>query len=310
MINLSPNLAHIKGKIKPNIWQIKEDIVLDLNVKNLNYASFLVGMPGSGKSLRALSFIESCSYDGYNPEYVIFTPSEFIKLVKQDKTNLKKGSCILWDEAGTLSNKNWYSETNKAVSYVFQSFRYRNLGLFMTVPSTSFIDKSILPAFKSRIHCIKWDEQKEQANIRFYESEHNPIYNKTYNKHIREYRNQDYYILNEYLLNSPKNSIIRNYEKLKDEYLIEHYDDLDEVIDKEIENKNTDFRKPKNTNDIVDIALDEITNNKNNNWIKKDDIDTGYIGYRCPELGSATIYRIKNAIKFKLKELNHPLEKV
>jgi hypothetical protein len=55
---------------------------------------------------------------------------------------------ILWDEAGVgMPAREWYSVSNKVISYVVQTFRVKGYVLIMTTPSLKYIDTQIRGLF-------------------------------------------------------------------------------------------------------------------------------------------------------------------
>ena len=55
--------------------------------------------------------------------------------------DLKRGNSVILDDAGVFMNaRDWQTVQNKAISIVAQSFRYRNLITFITVPKWNYID--------------------------------------------------------------------------------------------------------------------------------------------------------------------------
>jgi len=115
-----------------------------IHKENANYVCVFVGPQNSGKTWAGLRHAEHID-EGFNEERIIFTPGDFLKVVADDKY-LKRGDFILFDEAGVgISKRQWYSFANRAIFAVLQSFRFRGLGVIFTVPSLSYVDKSIQP---------------------------------------------------------------------------------------------------------------------------------------------------------------------
>ena len=78
---------------------------------------------------------------------VVFGADEFINLLNTDES-LVKGSVIMWDEAGVgMPAREWYSLSNRIISYVVQTFRVKGYILIMTTPSLKYIDSQIRALF-------------------------------------------------------------------------------------------------------------------------------------------------------------------
>ena len=114
--------------------------------KNQNYILLFVGQTGTGKSYSAMSLGEEIDPD-FNIKRIVFSAEEFIDILNNDDT-LVRGSVIMWDEAGVgMPAREWYSVSNKVISYIVQTFRVRGYILIMTTPSLSYIDSQIRSLF-------------------------------------------------------------------------------------------------------------------------------------------------------------------
>ena len=105
---------------------------------NMDVLGLFVGPRGSGKSYCALELSYTCDAT-FNKDRVFFDVTEFVDDVIDG--NLKKGNAVILDDAGVFMNaRDWQTVQNKAISVVAQSFRYRNLITFITVPKWNYID--------------------------------------------------------------------------------------------------------------------------------------------------------------------------
>lgn len=108
-----------------------------------NVLAIFCGATGTRKSGSAISFCDNMDISRenkkrFNNTRIVFTAQDFIKLVK---SNLPKGSAILWDEAGVDNDsREYYTKKNKLIKYVFQTFRYKNYLVVLTVPDLKSID--------------------------------------------------------------------------------------------------------------------------------------------------------------------------
>lgn len=108
--------------------------------KNLNCA--VIGESGIGKSWGALRiadlYYEQKLGKVFPVENVVFTISEFIERVKK----LSKCSIIIFDDAGLkYSSTNWYEELNQVLGYTLQSYRYKIINVFFTIPVKEWLDR-------------------------------------------------------------------------------------------------------------------------------------------------------------------------
>jgi hypothetical protein len=155
-------LCHIKKLKRTKVYGI------ELNTKEQLYVTDNNMITGnSGKSITALNLARSIDItplgDGRfkrnfhikalpngkaDPQTrIVFTPSDFLKLAK---SGLPKGSIIVWDEAGVGQDATkWNDKKSRLIKHVFQTFRSRNYGLFMTVPDK----ESITLSTRRLVHC-------------------------------------------------------------------------------------------------------------------------------------------------------------
>ena len=148
------NVAKMTSKNIP--WQVKCDpinrrIWSKIYKKDKNVLIFVCGETGSCKSGSALrKCIEldrdkhnKCRFyfsaDPFDPGNRVVTSAQaFVKLIS---SGLPKGSCIIWDEIGVdADNREYFTLKNRLVKKVFQTFRYLNLIVFMTVPDFHSVD--------------------------------------------------------------------------------------------------------------------------------------------------------------------------
>jgi hypothetical protein len=151
--------------------------------ENKNVLIVAVGQTGSGKSWSALKLGEELDKN-FSIENVVFTPSDFIKLISETEgKKLKKGAVIVWDEVGVgLGSRDWYSLKNKIISYITQTFRYKNFCVIYTVPAMNFVDFQIRQLFHASLTMTKINRTKgySTGTFRFldYSSTKGDIYEK------------------------------------------------------------------------------------------------------------------------------------
>ena len=114
--------------------------------KNQNFVMLYVGQTGTGKSYAAMSLAEELDPE-FDISRIVFSADEFIDVLNNDDI-LTRGSVIIWDEAGVgMPAREWYSISNKVISYVVQTFRVKGYVLIMTTPSLKYIDSQIRALF-------------------------------------------------------------------------------------------------------------------------------------------------------------------
>ncbi len=106
--------------------------------RNMDVLGLFVGPRGSGKSYSAMELAYTCD-STFNQKRVMFDVTDFVDYVVDG--DLRKGNAVILDDAGVFMNaRDWQTVQNKAISIVAQSFRYRNLITFITVPKWNYID--------------------------------------------------------------------------------------------------------------------------------------------------------------------------
>jgi len=102
---------------------------------------------GTGKSYLALKM----AYDTdkwFHIGKVVYNVGELLKALDEieetNKHQRKNGQVVVIDEAGSLiSADKWASVINRAVSYIFQTFRYLRAGVILVMPMKKLLDKRV-----------------------------------------------------------------------------------------------------------------------------------------------------------------------
>ena len=176
---------------------------------NKNWLGIICGGTGSGKSYSAIKLAEEID-PNFNIDQIVFSGEEFLEILTSKK--LKRGSCIIWDEAGVgIPKREWYTISNKMINYVLQTFRYENLAVIFTVPTMSFIDSNSQKLFHCYIETMRIEQAKKRAICKVKRMIYFAQRDKTYYMY---YRNGNTVIAeNSFGLASKK--ILEDYEKKK-----------------------------------------------------------------------------------------------
>jgi hypothetical protein len=138
--------------------------------ENRNVMLAICGGTGSGKSWAAIriGWINDRRDDEgrrFDLERIVFTPEDFMALVKK---KLPAGSWIVWDEVGVgMNSRQWYSLRNQLISYIAQTFRYKNYGVIFTVPGFNYIDVQVRRLIHAYIEMNKPHPDKGYSTGRF-----------------------------------------------------------------------------------------------------------------------------------------------
>ncbi len=173
-------------------------IFVDRLYSGKNCLVSMVGATGSGKSLSSVCILYWCYVymHGEPPDLEYMKSHWFFKaqgfLKKMNDPELTKGELNLWDEMGiSASHKSHQSVQNKAISWLVQSFRNLEQLVIFTVPTTSFIDKSVRNLLHFQLETRKIFKRKKICIIKPLELQYNLRMDKMY------YHNLHYYIKNE-----------------------------------------------------------------------------------------------------------------
>ena len=106
--------------------------------RNKNFMGVFVNDTGSGKSYSALSLAEAVD-PHFSVDRVALSAKEMVEILITQRLN--KGSVVVLDEAGVnYSSQKWYEKEAKALNELFQTFRFMNVIVLMTLPNYNFLN--------------------------------------------------------------------------------------------------------------------------------------------------------------------------
>ena len=202
-----------------------------LHKYNKMYSGVFVGEPGSGKSYCALSLANllDCGESGesrFSIDRVCFSASQFANLVSK---KLPKGSAIIIDDAGlSLYSREAMTKIVRQISKIFQSMRYKNLLIFLTLPSLGSLDKGVRELVNGYFEPLDIDFEIEKVKCKYHRLQVNPKTGKMYyhrpSKIVRGFYNDGYPKTSEQVIDSiwidkPPEDLIEKYELAKKTYL-------------------------------------------------------------------------------------------
>lgn len=186
---------------------------------------------------------------------VVFTPKQFMDLITD---GMKKGSIIIFDEAGVgMPSREWYSLSNKMLSYVLQTFRFMNLGVIFTTPSIGFIDAQARRLFHMFVQTEKVDRRKKRVRARIKEMQHNPQMDKIYYKNPRKHKlDTETEAISNIWIAKPSEKLVKAYEKKKEIYAGSLFTEIDDDITK-LKIKG-EVKKPLSDEEVIAMVLEKI----------------------------------------------------
>lgn len=212
--------------------------------KNQNLMILVVGNTGFGKSYTCLSKAESYYkkvFDKPLPiENCCFTPLEFMERINSGL--LKRGDVLILEEVGiSQGSRNWYSNTNKLINYLLQSFRNLNLIVFLNTPDPTFLDAQTRKLLHFIWECVAIDPNKKICRVKPLQLQINKRSGKVYLKYLRVVVGGDVMPLTRLNVPLPSEELRIQYEVKKKSFTQE--------LNKQILNELREENKPEQEDD-------------------------------------------------------------
>ena len=127
--NESPFMKWVKGRLS------------EKEKNSVNIA--IVGETGSGKTYAALKLCQEIDSE-FNDTRIVFSVEEVVKLLDANNSGLHRGSAVLLEETGvSAGSRDALTNTNKTLSYIYQTIRVKGYFLVLTLPNFTFLDKQV-----------------------------------------------------------------------------------------------------------------------------------------------------------------------
>ena len=237
---------------------------------NRNFLCCVIGATGTGKSYTSLKLGTMTDPD-FKMDNVVFSQKEFIDLLNSGK--LKRGSAIIYDEIGVSQNaRNWYSQTNKLLNGILQTFRHLNLIVFFTVPAMCFVDKQARLLFHGIIECKSVDFHDKIGFAKPYFLQYNQQQDKVYQKFLQVNLDGVHYKINHIKVPSVDKKLSNEYEIKRFQYTSKLYAQVEKEAIKEEENPK--LHKATKKQQIIELVLQGF---RNVDIVKKLRVDSTYI---------------------------------
>ena len=136
---------------------------------NKNILGVICGPTGSSKTYDSLSLCENYYKNILNKQFpienVCFSLYAVAKRLKEG--NLVKGELLILEEAGAnLGNLDFQQKLAKMFTYILQSFRSMNIGLIMTLPVFTMLNKSARQLVHFHFITTTIDYEKKIAKVK------------------------------------------------------------------------------------------------------------------------------------------------
>ena len=206
--------------------------------KDQNVLLMMCGGTGTCKSGSALSIghafdVGKSGERRFNIDRVVFKASEFVNVIrgKPPYKKLPRGSVVVWDEIGVENDaRNYYSDRNKLVKYVMQTFRYMNFILIMTVPDIKSVDIGTRRLMHCYFEMNGPNRPRTCALGRFKLWQVNPETGKAYPKYLRYYKNRKKKKIVNVFIPRPPKELERAYKIKKKAVTEAWYDDFEDQM--------------------------------------------------------------------------------
>lgn len=187
---------------------------------NKNATILVVGdYTGVGKSYLSMKlgevFHTANNLAPFTIKNVGFFPEDFLDFVR----HAKKYNAYVFDDAGlSIGSRDWYSETNKILTSVVESYRFLNLVVFITVPLRRLMDINIreLSNYFITVNAPGFGKCYELRHAHFAKQGMGQVY--------------QYHMVDFSDVSLPSKELCEKYEKKKAEIMLENYAEQEERI--------------------------------------------------------------------------------
>lgn len=207
---------------------------------NKNVLGVETGGTGSGKSYRDLRKAELWYKFQFNKEFptenICFSVHEVMKRLVSG--NLKKGDIIIFEEAGAnMGSLDFQNKVCKLFTYVLQSFRSMNIGIFFNLPYLSMLNKQARMLMHYVSESVGIDPKTNKNKSKMFFIQINQGTGKVYKKFMRANVGGKIRAVKRMTWSLPSPELIEAYELKKKRFLgkltSEFKDKLDEIETKE-----------------------------------------------------------------------------
>lgn len=190
--------------------------------KNKNLLMIFTGETGSGKSYSALRLAEQINQN-FTVDNVVFTVEDFIDAVD----TARKGDVILFDELGIGAyRRNWYTMQNKALNYVAQLFRFKNLIVLSTSPFKKLVDTGLISLYHLQAETVKIFPEKQLCECKIFRLQYNEVMDKMYRHYLKVRTQNGVFALSRFYFKHPSKELAEKYEQKKKQYWKQIRDEL------------------------------------------------------------------------------------
>lgn len=192
--------------------------------KNQNVLGVEVGSTGSGKSYRDLRKAELWYKFQFNESFPVENICFGLLTIMEriSSGELRRGDILILEEAGVnLGNLDFQNRIAKMFTYVLQSFRSMNIGIFFNLPYFSMLNKSARMLMHYSAESVGVDYKKKQNKCKLFFHQTNQKTGKIYQKFPKVFVSGKVKKIQRVNYNLPSQYLIDAYESKKNEFLTE-----------------------------------------------------------------------------------------
>ncbi len=128
-----------------------------INKLNYNYLQITTGDTGAGKTMSNIIDAYIINPKRFSASSVCLGIKEFMDFIEDSK---KGDTCILTEGGVVMSNRQWYSIGNILGNFALQTFREKNLGVWIDLPDVNMIDVQVRKLMTAQAVCKRYDNDK------------------------------------------------------------------------------------------------------------------------------------------------------
>lgn len=234
---------------------------------NKNVLGANLGATGSGKSYRDLRMAELWYQYHFKkpfpPDNICFGAAKLMEKLSSGK--LKRGEILIFEEAGVnLGSLDFQTRVSKIFTYVLQSFRSMNVGIFFNLPYLSMLNKQarLLLHYSFESMGIDFIEGKNKCKPFFHQV--NQSSGKIYKKYLRAKINGVTRTIKRFNFSMPSGELVSYYERMKAQFLSEITQEYNEELKQLEEEKLKKLNRPiltdkqKEVYDLLCLGLSQV----------------------------------------------------
>lgn len=190
--------------------------------KNKNVLKVTSGATGSGKSYQDLRQLELHYKNNLNrevpPENICFSISEIMERLTSGKLN--KGDILILEEAGAnLGSLDFQTKISKMFTYVLQSFRSMNIGIFFNLPYLGMLNKTARLLIHAHFSTAGIDYENGVSICKPFFIQVNQSTGKMYSKYLRVRFGKRVRSIKRFSWQLPSKDLVEIYERKKANFL-------------------------------------------------------------------------------------------